>query len=65
MEYGMKDTWFIEYFLNKRFWQHSLMGDAVASVMQNMELQGIERIGALCFIENLASITLLKNMGFK
>jgi [ribosomal protein S5]-alanine N-acetyltransferase len=64
MEYGLRDTWFIEYYLNKKFWRNNLMGNAVASTMQEMEKQGIKKLGALCFKENTGSIVLLRNMGF-
>lgn len=63
-EYGIKDSWFIEYFMNKKVWGHKLMSGILNAVISEMKNQGINNICALCMPENISSIKTLANAGF-
>jgi len=64
-QYGIKDTWFIEYFLNKKVWNFGVMSGAINAIVGNMKEQGITKISALCMPENISSIKILTKSGFK
>ncbi len=64
-DYDIKDTWFIEYFLNKELWGRGIMSGIVGAIVNTMKKRGINRIGALCDSNNIRSVTILKKIGFK
>ncbi len=63
--YGLKNTWLVEYFLHKDFWNKGIMTTVLRAVLQNIQEQGVINIGALCQRENTISIKLLEKVGFK
>ena len=63
--YNIENSWFIEYFLNKKVWGFGIMSKAIKAIVQNMKEQGVETISALCMPENIASIKILEKSGFK
>lgn len=62
--YNIENSWFIEYFLNKKVWGFGIMSKAIQAIVQNMKEQGVETISALCVPENIASIKILEKSGF-
>jgi RimJ/RimL family protein N-acetyltransferase len=63
-EYGIKDNWFIEYFLKKKYWGYGIMGGILTAVVLEMKKQGITNVCAVCYRENIASIKTLEKSGF-
>ncbi|MBO3097682.1 GNAT family N-acetyltransferase [Gelidibacter pelagius] len=64
-QYKIKDTWFIEYYLNKKVWNLGVMSGAIKAIVESMKDQGITKISALCMPENIGSIKILTKSGFK
>jgi|SRR5690606_12699715 len=62
--YGIENTWFIEYYLNKKVWGLGVMSNAVKAIVENMKMQGIDNIAAFCRPENIASTRILERTGF-
>ncbi len=63
--YPIKDTWFIEYYLNKEHWGYGMMTDVLKVVVYELRNQSIQKIGAICMPDNIASIRVLEKSGFK
>jgi RimJ/RimL family protein N-acetyltransferase len=63
--YRLKETWVIEFYLNKHLWNNGIMTDALKAILQNMKEQGINKIGALVDRKNYPSIKVLEKVGFK
>jgi RimJ/RimL family protein N-acetyltransferase len=63
-QYEIRDTWFIEYFLNKKVWNFGVMSGAIRAIIDNMKDQGITKISALCMPENIGSVKILTKSGF-
>ena len=62
--YNIKDKWFIEYYLNKKYWNKGIMSGAIEAIISTLRGQGIDNISAICEKGNLASIKILKKCGF-
>lgn len=62
--YQQKGVWYLEYYLNKKFWNQQIMSNALFAILENIKQQEIHRIGALTFIENIASVKILEKLGF-
>lgn len=63
--YKLSNLWLIEYYLHKQLWGKGIMSSALAALIDNLKEQGIVNIGALCKTNNLSSIKVLTNVGFK
>ena len=64
LEYNMKDTWLIEYYLNKQLWNNGIMSGVISAIINNMKSQGITNIGAFVNRDNISSIKVLEKSGF-
>lgn len=62
--YNLDNTWIIEYYLNKQFWNRGIMSGAISAIIHNMKGQGIDNIGALVDEKNTPSIRVLEKVGF-
>lgn len=61
----LKNTWIIEYYLNKIFWNKGIMSGIIPAVVRIMQKQGIKNIGAVVDRLNAPSIRILEKSGFK
>lgn len=57
--------WLVDYYLNKKYWGHGIMSGILLQTVQNLNRQGVRKIGALCDINNIASIKTLNRANFK
>ena len=62
--YNIKDTWIIEYFLNKQLWNNGIMTGVIQVIIEQMQEQDINKIGVLVDRDNLSSIRVLQKVGF-
>jgi RimJ/RimL family protein N-acetyltransferase len=61
----LKNTWIIEYYLNKKFWNNGIMSGIIPAVISFLQKQGIKNIGAIVDRLNAPSIRILEKSGFK
>jgi len=59
-----KYTWMIEYYIHQAVWGRNIMSDVFPYFVKRMLSQGVEKIGAACFPDNIASIKLLEKAEF-
>ncbi|MDP3915071.1 MAG: GNAT family protein [Bacteroidota bacterium] len=65
LAYKIKDTWIIEYFLNKKYWNKGIMTGVISAIANIMKINKINKIGALVDRNNLSSIRVLEKVGFR
>lgn len=63
-DHGVKDSWLIEYYLHKDAWNNGIMTGILAAVIENLQEQGIKKMGAFVDKENLGSIRVLEKNNF-
>lgn len=63
--YNIKATWIIEYFLNKQFWNKGIMTGVIQVIIEKMQEQNINKIGALVDRDNLSSTRVLDKVRFR
>ncbi|MHA8065276.1 GNAT family N-acetyltransferase [Aquirufa sp. ROCK2-A2] len=61
----LKNTWIIEFYLNKKFWNKGIMSGIIPAVARDMQKQGINKIGAVVDKLNFGSIRILEKSGLK
>jgi RimJ/RimL family protein N-acetyltransferase len=62
--YDISDVWFIEYAKYANIGKFGIITNAVGEIIDRLKSQGVTRIGAVCFRENIDSIKILKNLNF-
>lgn len=61
----LKNTWIIEYYINKNFWNKGIMSGIIPAVVRLIQRQGVKSIGAVVDRLNAPSIRILEKSGFK
>lgn len=61
----LKNTWIIEFYLNKRFWNKGIMSGIIPEVVRGIQKQGIKKVGAVVDKLNFGSIRVLEKSGLK
>jgi len=62
--YNIKDTWLLEFYLNKKYRNNGIMTNAINGIILNLNLQGIEKIGVLVDRTNIASGRVIEKCNF-
>jgi len=63
-EYNIEGVWLVQYVLNKRFQDHGIMTSMLRMVLNHLKGK-VNKVGAICDAENIASVRILKNLNFK
>lgn len=61
----LKNTWIIEFYLNKSFWNKGIMSGIIPAVVRGMQDQNIKKVGAVVDKLNFGSIRILEKSGLK
>ncbi len=61
----LKNTWIIEFYLNKSFWNKGIMSGIIPTIVRGIQKQGIKKVGAVVDKLNFGSIRILEKSGLK
>ena len=62
-ENKLKNTWILEFYLNKKFWNKGIMSGIIPAIVRSMQKQDIKKIGAVVDKLNFGSIRILEKSG--
>ena len=63
--YDISETWFIEYAKYGGLGKYGIMTRALKAILLELKKQGVKKVGAVSFPENIASTNILIKLGFE